>query len=175
MTRRSPVSIGAIRPETGAHSDGTSEYRERAALFRGLPGVPRAPTCMYTPVSHAAAAVSHRSAITDQDHRLRSSRSRHARGRAAARRGTRRARNKPRSIDFIGAGGGDLGSQPASAHALYGNGSGFWKFDRCASRAARAFPRETRSACTHDVDPRPTLAAPLLKRAHTRAGHGVAP
>ena len=72
-----------------------------------------------------------------------------ARARRSPRRGTRRAR-KPRSIDFIGAGGGDLGSQPASAHTLY-----LWKWigvleigSMREPRGAR-FSRERRALRAH--------------------------
>ena len=174
MTRRSPVSIGAIRPETGAHSDVRASKVQTERLFAVSS---RIPVCtpspdVYTPVSHAAAAVSHRSAITDQDHRLRSSRSRHARGRAAARAAARAARgSRGASTLSVRAAAISAASLRAPIHFIYGNGSGFWKLDRCASRAARAFPgRDALCVHTHDVDllGRDARRAAPEARPHTR-------
>ena len=183
MTRRSPVSIGAIRPETGAHSDvrASMGLKYRAAL-RGVfphPGVYPEPRRVHPSVSRRCRRLTpicdHGSGSPSPLVSIET--------RARARRGPRRGTLAPRAEAAehrLYRCGRRRSRQPACErpYTLFmemDRGFGNWIDARAARRAL--FPGETRSACTHttSTSSAETLAAPLLKRAHTRAGHGVAP
>ena len=160
----------------------TGRLRERSSRGAGRSSpasrcVPRAPTCTpqcLTPLPPSHTDLRSRIRITvsarlDRDTRAGAPQPapRHApRAEAAEHRLYRCGRRRSRQPAC---------ERPYTLFMEMDRGFGNWIDARAARRAL--FPGETRSACTHttSTSSAETLAAPLLKRAHTRAGHGVAP